>query len=884
LAEGYVVMKSLGPRQLKGRAAPEEVYEALGATAVRSRLQAAVARGLAGFVGRIAEMELLLQRFARADAGEGQVVAIVGEAGLGKSRLLYEFRQLPQVQNWLVLESTSASYGTATSFLPLIELLKSYFEVDPNDAPAAIQEKVVSKLKSLDPGLSAHLPALLFLLDVPPEDESWNRLDPPQRRQRALDAIRVLLLVQSRIRPLLILFEDLQWIDAETQAFLDGFIDNLAKARILLVVNYRTEYQHGWARKTFYRDIRLEPLLPTSVDALLDSYLGTDPVLTPLKQLLIDRTEGNPFFLEESIRALIEMKFLDGELGAYRLLKTADTLHIPPSAQGILTARIDRLLPEDKRVLQAAAVVGKEVPFALLKALGDEAEERLRKSLDNLQSTEFLYQTALFPELEFTFRHALTQGVAYRSLVNERRRSLHAAIVDAIEAVYPDRLPERADRLAHHAFHGEVWHKAVTYSRQAALKALTRSANREALGLLEQAMAALKKLPDSHERKQLAIDLRFDMRLALMPLGEFTRTLDLLREAEVLASELDDQPRLGWVAGYLTNLLWEMGEQDRAVESGLRAMAQATRLGHPGIRDLSHRYLGRSYHAMGDYRRAVDVFLHAIDPPDDGSGQQQRAPSVLTRCFLVLSLAELGAFSQALAHGEQALRLAKAIDNPLNLIAVQCTLGRVYLRKGEFEQAVAPLEHSLSLCRSANIPLLFPFAASPLGAVYARIGRLSQAMPLLKQAAERAAAMRRMVDQPLWTYWLSQGTLHSGEIERAAEIAERALQLSVSYKERGSQGWVHRLLGDISAQVPERWTEAELQYQKGLAIAHELGMQPLQARCYLGLANLYQQLGQLDEARKAATASHQLCRDMELGIWREQASAALARTGSLTAG
>lgn len=890
LAEGYVVMKPLGPRQVKGRAAPIDVYEAVGATAVRSRLQAAAARGLARFVGRTHETELLTQRLERARAGEGQVVAVVGEAGLGKSRLLWEIRQSQQTQNWLVLESSSASYGKASSFLPLIELLKSYFKIDSSAAPQDVREKVASRLAALDHGLTAHLPALLFLLEIPHEDASWAKLDPAQRRQRALDAIRALLLCESRVQPLMILFEDLQWIDGETQAFLDGFIDNLPKARILLLINYRPEYQHGWTRKTFYREIRLDPLPPTSVDVLLNSILGVDPALAPLKQLLIDRTEGNPLFLEESIRALVEMKFLDGDFGSYRLLKTAETLHIPASAQAILTARIDRLLPEDKRVLQAAAVLGKEVPYVLLKELGGEDEERLRTSLDNLQAAEFLYQTALFPELEFTFHHALTQSVAYRSLVNERRRSLHAAIVNAMEAIYPDRLLERADRLAHHAFHGEVWDKAVDYARQAGLKALARSANREALTFFEQALAALKKLAVTPKHKELAIDLRFDMRLALMPLGEFARTLDLLREAEALAAELDDRQRLGWVAGYLTNLLWEMGEQDRAVESGLRAMDFGTKLGHGGIRDLSHRYLGRSYHAMGDYRRAVDVFLHAIEPAEQGpnaAGAAASSPSaVLTRSFLVLSLSELGAFSQAFAHGEEAVRLAKSIDNPLNLSAAQCALGRVYLRKGEFQRAADLLEQALAVCRSANIPLLFPFTASPLGAAYARMGRVSEAVPLLEQAAERAAAMRRMVDQPLWTYWWSQGMLLANDIDRAAELAQRAMQLSITYKERGSQGWVHRLLGDIGARTPQdKGAEAEQHYQNGLAIAQELGMRPLQSRCQLGLADLYLQLGRMAEAQKAATAAHELCGEMEMGKWREQAAATLARlTGSAYVG
>jgi len=882
LAEGYLVMKSLGPRQVKGRAAPIEVYEALGATPVRSRLQAAAARGLAPFVGREAEMEVLKQSLVRAQSGQGQVVAIIGEAGAGKSRLLWEIRHSQWTQDWRVLESRSVSYGKASSYLPVITLMKTYFSVEDADDARKIREKVTGKLLGLDQGLRPYLPAMLFLLDIPPDDTSWDKLDPPQRRQQILDGIRRLVLMESRIQPVLIVFEDLHWIDAETHALLDTLIDSLPKARILLLLNYRSEYQHGWARKTYYREIRLDPLPTESLDKLLEVLLGNDFALLPLKRLLIERTEGNPFFLEESILALVETQFLYGEPGNYRLLKAIETLQIPASAQAILTARIDRLAIGDKRVLQAASVIGKDVPFALLKEVCDVDEEGLRGSLNNLQAAEFLYETSLFPDLEFTFRHALTQEVAYRSLVSERRRALHASIVDAAERVYPDRIAERLNRLAYHAFQGEVWKKALTYCRQAGIKALTRSANVEAISFFDQALDALKQLPDDIEQKKLAIDLRFDLRRGLMPLGEFARTLDVLREAETLATELTDEVRLGWVSGYMTNLFWEMGEQDRALNAGLRAMEIATILGHQDIRDLAQRYLGRSYHAMGNYRQAIEVFTRSLRPSAETLRQEhseEDSPSgVLTRIFLMLCLIELGHFAQAISHGANALGMAERLDHPFSLSAANSAMGRVYLRKGEFEQAISVLEKSLAISQSANIPLLFPFSAAPLGAVYARLGRLADALPLLEQAAERAAAMRRMVDQPLWLYWLSQALLLAGELDRAATLAQRALDLSVTYKERGSEAWVNRLLGDIYASdTPHDEKRAEGRYHQAQAIASELGMQPLHARCRLSLGMLYERSGRETDARDAISAAHELCRTMQMTYWCQQAETAFAR-------
>ena len=370
LAEGHVQVRPLGAIPVKGLGEAVEVYELTGAGPRRSRLQAAAARGLTRFVGRTAELEQLAQALARAGAGHGQVVAVVGEPGVGKSRLYWEFTHSPRTHGWLTLEAGSVSYGKATAFLPVIELLRAYFQLEPRDDTRKIREKVTGKLLSLDRALEPGLAALLWLLDVPGDDPQWDRLDPPQRRQKALDAVKRLLIRESQVQPLLVVFEDLHWIDSETQALLDSLVESLPTARLLLLVNYRPEYQHSWGGKSYYLQLRIDPLPPEGAEALLDALLGPDASLEPLKRLLIERTERNPFFLEESARALIETKVLAGERGAYRLLTAPhdlrNSLQIPATAQAILAARIDRLTPEDKRLLQAAAVIGHEVSVALL--------------------------------------------------------------------------------------------------------------------------------------------------------------------------------------------------------------------------------------------------------------------------------------------------------------------------------------------------------------------------------------------------------------------------------------------------------------------------------------------------------------------------------------
>jgi class 3 adenylate cyclase len=442
LVEGFVQVKALGAMPVRGLRDPVDVYEVTGAGVVRSRLQASAARGLTRFVGRATELEQLRDALDRAGQGHGQVVAVVGEPGVGKSRLFWEFTHSHRVHGWLIVPSASVSYGKATAYLPVIELLRGYFAIESRDDPRKIREKVTGKVLTLAPALAPAVPAFLALLDVPVEEPSWHALDPSQRRQQTLDAVKRLLLRESEVQPVVVVFEDLHWIDNETQTVLDSLVDSVPAARLVLLVNYRPEYSHAWGGKTYYRQLRLDPLPLESADELPAALLGPDAALGPLKQLLVERTEANPLFLEESVRALVETGVLIGERGAYRLTRPVEHLTIPATVQAILAARIDRLVPEAKRLLQAAAVIGKDVSLLLLLAIADAPEPEVRAELTDLQTAEFLYETRLFPDLEYTFKHALTHEVAYGGLLHERRRALHARIAEAIERHAPERVAE----------------------------------------------------------------------------------------------------------------------------------------------------------------------------------------------------------------------------------------------------------------------------------------------------------------------------------------------------------------------------------------------------------------------------------------------------------
>jgi class 3 adenylate cyclase/tetratricopeptide (TPR) repeat protein len=880
LAEGLIQVAALGPVPVKGLAEPVEVFELVGASALRRRLQVAAARGLTRFVGRQTELAVLHQAMEQAEAGHGQVVAAVGEAGVGKSRLVYECLHSHRTQGWLVLESASVSYGKATPYGPVLDLVKRYAHVEDRDDTRTIRAKVTGQVLTLDEALQETVPALLWLLDVLPDDHPFLTLDPPQRRRRTLDALKRLLIRESQVQPLLLVFEDLHWIDAETQALLDSLVESLPTARLLLLVNYRPEYQHGWGSKTYYTQLRLDPLPPTSAEEFLQALLGDDPSLTPLTPLLIARTGGNPFFLEESIRTLVEIGALVGERRAYRLAKALDSLQVPATVQAVLAARIDRLPPEDKRLLQTAAVIGTEVPWPLLQAIADVPEEALHQGLTRLQAAEFLYEARLFPELAYTFKHALTHEVAYGSLLQERRRTLHARIVEAVEGLSADRLTDQVERLAHHAVRGELWDKALAYCRQAGGRAAARSAYREAVAYFEQALAALAKLPERHDTLAQAIDLRFDLRNALLPLDEQARIFDHLRAAELLAERLGDPRRLGRIVSSLCFSFSLIGEHDRAIAAGQRALALAITRGAFDVQINAQNNLSAAYFAAGDYRQALDVGQRMIAVLT-GELLYERFglpifPGLICRGNVAWCLAELGNFAEGTSIGEEALRLAEAVAQPPSMVIVLFCVGLFYRRQGVLQKAIPMLERGLALSQSADIPLLFPLTASLLSAAYALAGRTAEALPLLDQMLERLATGRRMLIHALVLTELSEACLFVGRVDEASALAVRLLEFS--HTGHGYQAHACRLLGEVARRrTPPDVDQAAGHYRQALALAEEIGMRPLQAHCHMGLGTLYNQTGRVEQARLALSTARDLYRTMDMTFWLPQTEAALSQ-------
>jgi tetratricopeptide (TPR) repeat protein len=784
----------------------------------------------------------------------------------------------------LILESGSVSYGKATPYLPVIDLLKAYFKVQDRDDQREIREKVTGKLLTLDKSLESTLPAFVALLDVPVDDPGWQALDPFQRRQQTLGAVKRLLLRESLVQPLILLFEDLHWIDSETQAVLESLVESLPTARLLLLVNYRPEYQHGWANKTYYTQLRLDPLPPESAGEILNSVLGNDHGLQSLKQLLIERTEGNPFFLEESVRTLVETKVLTGERGNYHLEKKVDSTQVPATVQAVLAARIDRLPAKEKQLLQSAAVIGKDIPFSLIQTITELSDEELRRGLTYLQAAEFLYETSLFPDLEYTFKHALTHEVAYGSLLHERQRALHARIVEGIETLYPDRLIEQVERLAYHAARGEVWDKAVNYLRQAGTKADARSAIREAASYFEQALTALAHLPDDRETREQAIDLHFNLRISLGALGEHKRVLEHLRAAEALANALGDDRRLARVNVYIATRLSAQGEHEQAVPACERAIAMARTLDDYGLEVLATNLLGFVYYHLGNYPKVVEALRRNLVPLDSpvlgerfgGTG----LPFAHSRASLALALAERGEFIEAVARGTEAVQIAEAVGHPYSVTMMYRGMGYLHLRRGDLQQATLALEHALEVCQGVDSPPLFHSVSSYLGYAYALSARSAEAIPLMEEAVERPVMAGSLEGQSSRTIRLSEGYLLAGREADARAAAPRALGLARRHKERGYEAYTLRLLGEIATREdPFDTGKAENHYRQALALAEQLGMCPLIAHCHVGLGKLYRRAGNYEKAKTHLANGVAMMREMEMGLWLEKAEEELKDLG-----
>jgi tetratricopeptide (TPR) repeat protein len=739
--------------------------------------------------------------------------------------------------------------------------------VDANHGAVEIRARIADVVESRVPDSAPDISALLALLGASPNDFTWDAVDPTERRRRTIDAVKRLLGFESRIQPLVVVFEDVHWIDADSRAVLEALVEEAPSRSMLLIMTCRENPELRWAVENGHVDLVIGPLPPNTATELLDSLVGGDDALATLKERLIAWTEGNPFFLEESVQALVETGALVGEPGDRRLVTPIPEIALPPTVQEILGDRIDRLTLEDRQLLQSAAVIGSHVPRAVLAAISNVPGERFDEQLQRLAGAEMLYEGVASDEL--VFKHPLTHEVAYQGLLPEQRRALHARVLAVLETAGGDSV----DRLAYHAFRGGVWAKAVVHARRAGERALRASASHEAEQYFEQALRALAHLPEDRINREQAIDVRLGLRDVLWALARLPEIHDHLREAQRLADLLDDRRRASAIACYSCQYFWSIGDHRNAIEGGERALRTADELRSPALAAEARFYLALAYLATGEARRAAGLLatnlatLDAVVATHAGEFASRRFAAtgpILVRGWMARVLAELGQFADAEACGRDGLTAADNVDHPFAFAAASVGLGFVSLRKAEPAAAIGSLERALALCRTYDLGNWIATVAACLGALYVDEGRVEEGVALLEEAVQQHTRTGIMASHSLWLVMLAAAYLVAGRADDATTTARAALERSRASGTHGDEGWASFTLGEIAAARGE--PGAQTAYEEALAVAQKLEMRPLEARCHLALGRLLARSGERASAQRHLDRAAALARDLGMRL------------------
>lgn len=821
------------------------------------------------FLGRRQELDFLRSRLAMARGGAGQVVCIVGNAGIGKSRLLHEFRQLLREDHVTCLVGHCLSYGTEIPFLPAVEIVRRACRISDVDGAGTVAQKLALTLKRLMIPADDALPYLLQFLRYKEGAETLAALSPDTVQARRAEILRRMVIAAGRQQPFVIAIEDAHWMDTATELLGATMVESLLGVPLLVIVTYRPGYRPPWIERSHVTQIALQPLTSEESLTVVNTVLAGKAVSSELVQVILDKAEGNPFFLEELARTVRERDQFSADMP------------VPDTVEEVLRTRIDHLLPRERRLLQTVAVAGRHAPIALLRAVSGLLEGELTEALGRLKAAEFLFEDSVSSEDGLSFTHTLTLEVTYGSLARSDRRKTHALIGNAIEQLYPERLADYTERLAHHMFRGEVWDKAVAYSRQAGERALARAAYREGVAWLEQALEALGRQTEDSDQQQEAVDLRLQLRAALTPLGEHDRIFTYLREAETLAAKLDDQRRLGLITAYLADYHRLVGNEEHAIAAGRRSLGIAEARSDFTLQIVARTYLAQTYYGIGNYREAGDLFRQNIEGISADQVHEQfllaQLPAVHSRTWFAACLAELGQFTTGLTHGEEAVRIAESAKHAASLTGAYVGLGTVHFRKGDFLRAIPALERGLENCRIWNIRLWLPWLTSSLGLAYGFTHQLDKGLPLLEHAVELAASMRRVGAQAARIAMLGEGYLLAGRVEDAVRRAEQALGLARHHRERGNEAYALLLMGEtLSRRLPGSAAQAEAHLRESIALSGELGMRPLTGLGRLALGKLLAAVDNARQAREHLEAAGSLFREMEMDFWLAQSTAELS--------
>lgn len=879
LARDYFHFRSLEKVQVKGKEKPVVLYELVGSTEVVARIEASAARGLSKFVGREREITVLRESFEKAQSGSGQVVGILGEAGVGKSRLLLELRRVLPQGEYAFLEGKCLHYGSSMPYLPFLDILRSYFQIGESDRESVIRGKIRDKINRVDAELKQASIPLEDILSLKVTDAEYLTLDPQKKRTRIFEAIRDLLLRESQNKPLIIAMEDLHWIDKTSEELLGYLIGFLANAHILLVLLYRPEYSHQWASRSYYTQIGVAQLSTKASTELVQSILQEGQAATELRDLIINRAAGNPLFMEEFTCALLQNGCIGRKDSQYVLTCRTSDIPVPDTIEGIISARMDRLENNLKRTMQVASVIGRDFAFRILQTITGMREE-LKSYLINLQGLEFIYEKRLLPELEYIFRHALTQEVAYNSLLLKRRKEIHERIGKAIESLYPDRLEEFYGVLAYHYSRSDNFERAYQYSRLSAEKALQGYANWEAFRFYKEALSSLDKLPDAEQNKKekIKVCLAIDSPIRLLSYPEDSITI--LENGEKLARDLGDTRSLASFCSSLSFYYTMQGKPAQALECTERAFESAKQLQDPGLTAILAFDLCVAYNLAGQCWKLAETAVQAIDLIEKTQSQSSLPKGAFNMDYYSAlysycgeALAYQGDFGQGRRMCEKGLHLASQKDDRYGMAFAHVMFGYLCLLEGDWKGSLSHFEDSIRYQQEIGAVIILGITRSALGLAYAYEGNLEMAQNETKNAMTLFKEYGLALSSAQYPLYEGMIHLHSGNFASARECSERSYDLAKHTAQPINLPISMIVLGSALGRADKaRFVEAVGTLLQGIKMCDELRLRPYSAQGYLFLGELYAEVGQVDKSIEYLTKARSMFQDMGMEYWtiREQ--------------
>ncbi|RJP26781.1 MAG: TIR domain-containing protein [Actinobacteria bacterium] len=869
LTDGYFDFSDLGEIEIKGKADPVHAYQVLVALPTRGRVTASLSRDLSPFVGRGKELDQLNDRYQQAKAGSGQVVGIVGEPGVGKSRLLLQFRVLLPEDECTYLEGGCIHYGEAIAYLPILGILRSYFDIHEGEEEAVSKQKMEGRLASLGGQLPHILPPLQELLSLEVDDQAYLSLEPAQRRERVFEAARYPLTAESLQSPLVLAIEDLHWIDKTTEEFLSYFIEGMPTSSILLLLLYRPDYTPAWASKTFYSQIRVDYLPQESSIDLIKAILFEGEVSPEISDLIMEKTAGNPLFIEELTRGLLESGSIVRDNEHYVLSTTPAGIQIPDTIQGIIASRLDRLAEELKETMQVASVIGREFSLRLLEEVTGISKP-LKSYLMQLQSMEFIYEKSLFPEPEYIFKHALTQEVAYGSLLLKRRKEMHGRIGQAIERLYPGTLEDFYETLAYHHSRSEDTEKAIHYLKLAGDKAAKDYSNWEAVNFYKEAISFLDTQPETGERKGEKLEIYLSAWSPMTFLNYPEGSLGILQQAERIAEDLKDERYLVRVYRRLGLYHTLRGNNLMGLEYSEKSFDMAERIGEIDTMARSANDVCTARNLVGDCLKVADTTRKALQLLEE----QRREQDLFAGGFNVYSqlcgwcvtaLGLLGELDEARSVLNKGLENAFSINDTWGIGWIEASYVSVMWFEGNAEETISHSRKAIECFEETGIEILLGTVYSALGFGYSMLGDHESA----RYHAANGIRLQRETGVPvllpeayLFLAWIYSA---AGEIGSAMEAAREALRLSVEHRTAlfEMEAWI-ALGSTLGVADPADAGTAEQNIRHGIGMAEEKGLKLVCAKGYLLLGELFWSIGLQEEALENLKRSEGIYR--EIGV------------------